>query len=270
MEFMKHPKSLVILILLLIFYNSSGQADFRKAYYLNHEGDTIYGEIKYQGDLKNTLSCEYRAHKNANVVRFAPGDIHAYRFVDSKYFISKYIETDHGEEQIFAEYLINGIAKLFYYRDLEGDHYLLENREGHHVELTNEKQIVEISGRSYWAKGYQHVGLLKASFMDCLEIQSEIDDVILDHKSLIDITESYHNYVCDGEACIVYQKEVPRVKVNISPTVGISVSKLILSNSIFYERFDFQPVVAPVLGMMMHINAPRILTIIMQMQLQVT
>jgi hypothetical protein len=255
---MKYPNFYFTCVLLLVCFPGLGQSDFRPGYYITHDFDTIYGQIDHRSDRRQTTSCSFRSGDKSEASKFTPSDILAYRFIDGKYFISKWVEVEDESKLIFVEYLVNGIANLYFYRDISGDHYSIETKNGYLVNLVNEKQEVEHNGISYMAKGYQQVGQLKASFSDCYEIQKEIDYVVLDHKSLINITEKYHNYVCDGEQCIVYQREVPAVRVSFSPTFGISVNKLAISNSAYYEKIDFLVDVAPTFGLLVNLETPRL------------
>jgi len=255
---MKRPNLLITFFMLGISYFSYGQTDFRPGYYVTHDLDTIYGLIDYRGDRRNTTSCNFRSSEDSDIVNFDPSDIKAYRFIQGKYFISKWVDVEDESQLYFVEYLVNGIANLYFYRDRTGDHYLIETREGNLIELVNEKQEVEHNGVSYVAKGYQQVGQLKASFSDCSEIQTEMNNVVLDHKSLINITEKYHNYVCNGEECIVYQRDLPAVRVTFAPTLGLSVSKLTITNSVYYERIDFPVDITPTIGLLVNLEAPRV------------
>jgi hypothetical protein len=99
---------------------------------------------------------------------------------------------------------------LFYYRDSDGDHYLIETAGGRISELTNEERTVHIEGKGDMSvNSNKYIGPLKATLADCPQVRSEIDKSELTHKSLIKIVKDYHGYVCNGEKCIVYEKKLP-------------------------------------------------------------
>ena len=77
-------------LLLLVFLSSTGlvraQSNFKPGYIIKNPGDTIYGQIDYRGDLIMGRTCKFKSDDNT-VVKYFPGDIIAYRFIDGKYYI---------------------------------------------------------------------------------------------------------------------------------------------------------------------------------------
>ena len=41
------------------------------------------------------------------------------------------------------------------------------------------------------------------------------------HNTLINLAKDYHNTVCKDESCIIYQKKVPSVRVNLELVLGM-------------------------------------------------
>jgi hypothetical protein len=57
-------------------------------------------------------------------------------------------------------------------------------------------------------------------FADAPEFQKKAEFVELNRKSLIKISKGYHNYVCKDSQCVVYEKSLPPIKVEIGPNFG--------------------------------------------------
>lgn len=237
---------------------AKGQSDFRTGYYIDNSLDTIHGLIDYRGDLRNSKICVYKSDINAQARSFEPGEIHAYRFGEGKFYISKGINSEQGLTQVFLEYLVNGLADLYYIRDEKGDHYFLETEDGKMMELKNEESVLEEDGVKYVWKSNEHIAVLKSTFSDCMEIQPRLDHAQLTHKSLINLTSSYHDYVCDDGLCIVYQKPVPAVKFNLGPVLGFGSSGLDFVRYEGYEDLIFERSLDPYLGIQFTFNSPRI------------
>ncbi|MDX2443918.1 MAG: hypothetical protein QNK30_08975 [Bacteroidales bacterium] len=245
----------------MLFFNAIaifGQTDFRAGYIVTNDLDTIFGEIDNRGDMRNCRICSFRMNQQAGIMEYQPADIHSYRLTEGKYYISKIVPVNVDKRQVFAEYLVNGITDLYYYRDGSNDHYLIEEEDGSIHELTDKKEKIYVDGKSYERESYKHIGLLKAAFSDCMEVQPEIENASLSHKSLIQITSDYHDYVCDGEKCIIYEKEIPAFRLVVAPLAGIGFSSISFSKHQILTKIHFENNLAPFLGLQLNASAPRI------------
>ena len=221
-------KRKLIIIALLLFAGRSvwAQRDYRRGYIITNQLDTIYGWIDYRGDVRNAKICSFRKTETEPVTEYTPADIVAYRYNDSKFYISKNIGTTDAPRQVFLEYLVNGLAKLYYYRDDNTNEYYYIENNGHFLELKIDEKEVEIDGKTRIKTVKTYVGVLKAT-LNVWDMNSEIDKAKLEHSSLINIAKDYHQYACtDGSECIVYEKKKPFMAVRIGPTVGADLSML--------------------------------------------
>lgn len=252
---------LIILLLVFLFAILSKKAicqtDFRPGYYITWKNDTVYGLIDYRGEIRNSAFCSFKSNDDSESIRFEPADIQAYRFLGSKYYISRKIQIRDEEEQVFLEFLVNGITNLYYYGNFNNPCYFIEDDSGNLFKLDEEKKIDYIEGKGYvMRQDFRYIGLLKTTMADCMEIQKDIENVKLDHKSLINITKEYHEYVCEEEQCIIYEKRVPKVQLRIAPVLGLVISKLDFSENQF-SNFDFHQTTTPQLGLLINMSLPR-------------
>ncbi len=213
--------------LLLASISLQAQNNFRPAYYITLQSDTIYGEIDDRGDARNARVCTFRPGDGEATVSFDPGEILAYRFTGGgKYYISREIPLQEEAQTVFLEYLVNGISDLYYYRGQAQGRYYIESEDGVFTELSNDIITSKVNGVDYTRNSNLFVGQMKASFGDCPEIQPKLDRARFSHKSLIQLTSEYHGYVCEDQECIVYEKRLPAVLVSGGFYAGLMRSGL--------------------------------------------
>lgn len=238
-------KNYLLLLLFIISELVSAQTDFRKAYIINKEGDTLHGEIDYRGDLKMGTLCKFKSTDNI-ITEYSPNKILSYRFYDSKFFVSKNING----KSVFLEYLIKGKVNIYYMRDEVGNHYFLDNDNGKLTEIPYYEEYRTINGIEYIYKSTKHIELLSHHMKDASDIQSQINNVKKpNHFNLIKLAKNYHNAVCEDEKCIIFEKQEPLFKVNIESIGGII--KLKKRDELFNKSL-FQT------GVFAHIWMPRV------------
>ena len=248
----------VCFLLLLLFYLSDlhGQTLFRPGYVITNENDTLHGLIDYRGDVRNAKRCDFKTDLNATVQEFTPLTIKGYRFVDSKYYVSRRIKSNDEEVQIFLEYLVNGISDLFFYADLTQNHYFIEKSDGKLIELTNQSRTISVEGIDYIKESKNFVGLLKIAFNDCPQIFPLINRAKFENKSLIDISKRYHEIKCNGEKCIIYEKQLPVMRYRFAPFISLNNSMLKFSDIDIYEDIVFKMSTSASLGISMNASMP--------------
>jgi hypothetical protein len=124
---------LIFLILFVYIGNIQAQQDYRKGYIITGQQDTIYGWVDYRGDVRNAKICLFKKTETGQATEYSPSDIAAYRFMNGKFYVSKNIGNADTPKQVFLEYLVNGMAKLYYYCE-EGnkEYYYIEKDELFH------------------------------------------------------------------------------------------------------------------------------------------
>jgi hypothetical protein len=206
------------------------QSDFRPGYIIQLNGDTVYGEIDYRGDLQMGKKCSFRPEKEETVTVYTPGDIAAFRFTDSKFFVSKNVKG----ANYFLEFLINGKINIYYLRDEVKEYYFLEKQGLDIVEIPYQEGIRDVLDPGsltsspydhplpHYYSTTKHIGLLKVYMQDADNFESRIEKVKKpDHNSLIHLAEDYHNNVCKDESCIIYERKVPAIKIHPQLVVGL-------------------------------------------------
>lgn len=270
---MKNLKFILIVISISFHLISFSQSDFHPGYYITLEQDTIFGLVDYRGDIRNSKQCVFKKNKSSEEIKFLPGEIHSYRFNEGKYYVSRIIEIEEEYQNldtrtneirkistdVFLEFLVNGIADVYYYRDSNGSHYFIEKEDGKFYELVEHeiRKYVEGVGNVI-VKTTKHIGILKATFADYPELQDVIDKSSLNHQDLINIASEYHNFMCEGEECIIYVKQLPPIQFSFAPQVNFRYSRLKFINGGSLDDFELRDNLYPSIGLLTKITLPRI------------
>jgi len=237
---MKEFGTLMAVLCLGISLSLNAQGDFRPGYIIDLDQDTIYGQIKRNSESRNARTCVFRTGEDAAESRFDPGEISAYRIEGGKYYISAAVEEEGENRQVFLEYLVNGMADLYYLRK--------DNSETYYIRKDGEE-----------AMALTDIRLLKAAFSDCYEIQSSLDNATLSHKSLVNMTVKYHDYVCDGEECINYSKDASKLRIAVGPVLGYSISSFSFQGGARpFDLFEFPNSQSPVFGILLDLQSDRL------------
>jgi len=255
---MNHSLKAVLFLLILCSLNDlKGQTDFRPGYVITNDKDTLHGLIDYRSDSRNSKKCDFKPEQNSTVQEFLPGSINGYRFTDGKFYVSKTITSDGLEMQLFLEFLVNGISDLYYYTNGTNSYYFIEKADGQLLELKIEQRQVNIDGEDFTYKSLKYIGLLKYAFADCQQIFPLINNVKLEDKSLIEITKKYHDYVCDGEKCIIYEKQLPAIMLKISPFISMNGTFMQFKDVQVYDAINFRLGSYPSIGLLLNTSLPK-------------
>jgi len=250
-------KAILLFLILFCVYDLKCQTNFRPGYVITNENDTVHGLIDYRGDARNSRKCDFMDKESSIVKEFMPLSIKGYRFDDGKFYISKSIKSDGKEIQVFLEFLVNGISDLYYYSDGIKLHYFIEKVDGQLFELTNDQKILGKDGAKYIHSNNRYIGLLKYAFADCQQIFPLINKAKLEDKSLIEITKKYHEYVCKDDQCIIYEKQLPAVRLTFATFISMNASFLKFNNNQLYEAIHFNPPVYPMIGFLLNTSLPK-------------
>jgi len=244
-------KKIKIIVFALVFVTSLfAQTDFRSGYVIKSVGDTLWGEVDYRGDKKMGEICTFRKSKGDEVTTFTPDDILGFRFINSKYYISRVL----NEKKVFLEFLINGKVNIYYRRDEISDHYYIEKEDEPLIEMPYEEVVKSKNNKNYLYKSTKHIGILTYYMKDAQDLIAIINNMRKpEHKNLIQLAEKYHNEVCDGEKCIIYEKKLPPFSVDLELISGITHINPYFINDL---NLPF-PTVMPIYGVLGHFWLPR-------------
>jgi hypothetical protein len=208
----------IFIVLGFVACHIQAQPNFKFGYIIKPDGDTTYGDIDYRGDLMMGEVCRFKPKGQAEIIKYSPNDIIAFRFIDSKYYISHEVKG----KKIFLEFLIKGRVNIYYVRDSNGDHYYIEKEGMRMTEIPYEEGVRYKDDVAYQYESKKHIGILNIYMKDAPGFQSRIADIKKpQHDNLIKLAEDYHNKVCEGDKCIIFEKKLPAFKVDFEITGGI-------------------------------------------------
>lgn len=221
---MKKQSIKLLLGFILLFLSTQNVAQtLRDGFVIKNSGDTVNGQIKYRAGHYSSLVCNFHYDENT-VVDYKPGEIFGYRLKEGKYYISKQIPIDGEARLLFAEYLIKGVANLYYVNFRNVDHYFVETDKSGLIELTEPERIIETdSGNFVLPPKYK--GKLTYTLSDYDQIQNEVEYLSLNHKSLIKLAKNYHNAVCDSVECLIFEKKIVKLWLGYSLSAGYTLSR---------------------------------------------
>jgi hypothetical protein len=163
--------------------------------------------------------CRFRKDENSEQIYYSPNDIHAFRFTNNKYYISKEVNS----KKIFLESLVEGVINMYYLRDNRGEHYYIENKKYGITELPYEEgtRINKFKKESFY-QSTVHCGILKYYMQDAPYLNDDIEGIKKpDRDNLVKLARIYHkkiNYEIDN---ISYNNELPLIKLSFESYWGI-------------------------------------------------
>jgi hypothetical protein len=211
----------------------NAQREFRPGCVIKNNGDSLFGNLAYQNDILMSQLCKYKSDNDTEITYY-PEDISSYRFFNGKFYISKEV----NQRKIFLEYLFNGIVKIYYQRDNEGDHYYIEKDTIPLTELSYMESTKYIDGKEYISEQKGFIKQLEFFMPDANGIDQRIKAIQkLEHRDLIKLADYYHSKVCADKSCIIYEKNAPLLTAFIEPLVGYLKFKDIKDANLEYGAY---------------------------------
>lgn len=206
---------IVVSCLVEILYAQTG---YRSGYVIKSEGDTLFGLIDFRSEIKMCEGCEFKLNDSTATITFTPDKIMGYRFTDGKYFVRKKVNN----KVVFLEFLIKGRVNIYYSTDIYSDHYYVEKDSFGLMELPYKEEYKIKGDRELFVQSKAHIGLLSYYMQDAPGIESQILSIKKpETTNLITLAKNYHNAVCDGEKCIIYEQKPPAFKMNLEVCGGL-------------------------------------------------
>lgn len=215
-------------ICILLSLSLSSQRSIIPGFIIHNSGDTTYGFLKMQSGRAASNRCLFYGDKKGEATEYSPSQLKGYRYGDGKFYVSKTVASEQETFQIFMEYLIKGVNSIYFSSDSRGEHYYIEKAGTRLVELSEELSIY----KDNTAKPIKFRGKLRAIMADCDSIAPAIEKAELSHISLINLSKTYHDYVCPNEECVIYERKNNKIQLHQNLIFGIMANKYSFANSI--------------------------------------
>jgi hypothetical protein len=209
-----YNKQILILILNILSINLFCQ----KGYYFS-DSTSSYGIYIVDGGARsNSKICQVK--QKDRIVIFTPDELKEYGFENGKTYISKKIQINDSNQQVFLERVFSGKINLYYYKGQQSFTYFIEKDSSFLIELSKKK--------------------------DSINFRNSLSDLTHDCKNLVDASR----LVTYKRATLVkYLKRYNSCKLNPFPffkygfILGYEISKLVTSSSMKFEElylFDYK------------------------------
>lgn len=198
--------------LIFLTFGLKAQSDFRKGYIVKNNLDTLYGLIDYRGTKASATKCLFRQTAESSIQEFTPQEVKSFRFVNSRFYVSRQVKSGDSSEQLFLEYVIDGIVDFYYYYDDAGEHFLIEDPDGRLTELKNDKKEIFVDNQRYLRESKEYVGVLKAILKDSPSTTKKAERTSFNRKALTKLVEDYHVRLGKESDFQTYEVDIPMAK----------------------------------------------------------
>ncbi len=252
---------LVIIFSLFILFLKAENDNFKSAFIITMQNDTIFGFVNFDTDLNNAKICRFKETETSVEKKYSPGSIQSFFFIEpGKFYVSKKVTIKNQQVELFLEYLIKGIINVYYQYDGEQENYFFEQEDGRITMVT--KESTELKDGVY-SKDLKYDGQLRYLFKDYVPEYYKTKPIRFDQSTIIGMAKSYHEAVCTtGEQCIVYENKNPDaevLKMKFTAYLGFTTFDYFV-NSINYQTGSgvMSDNFCPVLGLQMNVFYPRL------------
>ncbi len=230
---------LVLMILLSFVSTISGQ--FKPGYIIGNDNDTTYGYINFEGSALNCDHCRFKSLPESVEHIYYPGEIKAFRFNGSKYFMTVEIKDNNESKKVFIEWLIQGRASILSYSPLNmKTRFFLLHENDSLTELINTTKAIRTKDVKttnnqeieYLHSQNEYIGILLYYLRDCPSITGNIQTTALSSGSLIKIAKKYQEKTCPGKDCLLFEDKDRALRIDVGGSVSYMISKLKLNNGL--------------------------------------
>jgi hypothetical protein len=124
---------------------------------------------------------------------------------------------------LFLEYILQGIVNVYCQQKAGSTVYFL-GKDGVGIRPLEYSEYIKydsVRGIKYDYQSTKHKGVMYWYFDDAQNLYSTINNMDKpERKCLIDLAKNYHSQVCDGEKCIIYEKQLPVFRIGMEVSGG--------------------------------------------------
>lgn len=209
-------------------------AEFMPGYYISLNGDTVYGTVEFQSVYKRAAQCRFKPAGSDSTLTFSPSEIRGYRFTNGRYYVSKTVPLENGDQNIFIECLVEGYLSAFLYKDKNGEHYYLCRSDEKPFVVSFMKGLKYIEAKLsgvrpdnkegwYYYRTLSHIPVLEKQLADVPALKSRIRRMKqVTRQSFTNLINDYNTLRCTSasSACVVYKTTEPSIRLAVEPAVG--------------------------------------------------
>ncbi|WP_200975236.1 outer membrane beta-barrel protein [Echinicola sp. 20G] len=232
-------KFLLGLVVLLANGLTYAQQNFEKAYVIDYQKDTIWGEIDFRDWAVNPDKIEFKENNSSNVKSYAPEDIYAFQ-VNDQHFLSAKVPIgidaqkvanlednatlDIEVKNVFLQKLVIGQKSLYRFKNIDDRQYFYILSQGK-LTLLEYKRFYSINpeGTKVVKENNKYIGQLKLYLGNCQILDKKLNRTKYNTVSMLRLFEFYNS--CSGNSMTVYNKK-EKITTKFGLIVGYSSTSL--------------------------------------------
>lgn len=211
-------------------------SNFVNGYIINLQMDTVFGQLRNGSYIKNSQECHFKSMSDDTFKTYKPEDINAYRFLNGKYYVSKFIPEQ--KQTVFLEYLIKGSLDVFFQQISVNDNRFYISKDTLPLRfLKYSDEPIYIGDKRYIRSVHLSEDILKFYTQDCPSMIPLIEKLGgPSQRKMIQFATTYHDKVCSEGHCQVFEKKIP-TSVYVASSIGFGNSYRVPSFT--YEELIF-------------------------------
>jgi hypothetical protein len=230
-----------LLIFSGIFLANNLFSQFKPGYIITNSNDTVKGYLNFEGSAINCNQCTFISMPDSVKHFYLPGEIKAFRFSGSKYYMTEIIRDKNKTEKVFLEWLVKGRASMLAYNspDMKARYFILPENDTLTELVNTVKTIIakDVKTTNNQNIQYQHsqneyIGTLLYYLRDCPPLTGKIQTTPLSSGSLIKIAKEYQAATCPGVDCEFFEDKQRGLKVDALLSLSYLSSRFILNNGL--------------------------------------
>jgi hypothetical protein len=246
------------------------QADYRAGYIVRPAGDTVRGQVNYQGARQGAQRCLFRLTTSSEVTTYTPAELRGYGLVSGERYISQATpaelppatapagsapqppaSAEVAPQPMFLEVLVAGPASLLCNESGSVHYYVLKQGAPFPVALVQTHQQVVVNGT---VRGEQTIpvyrGTLAEQFADCPAVLLNVSKTAYKESALMAIVEEYN--VCRQPDYRVAVRQKQSTEVGLEGLIGGQISRTYYRDH--NTRATLPGALAPEIGLGLHFS----------------
>lgn len=213
-------RTFATVFLLFVTVESARPSNFKDGYIITLAFDTVYGQINNNSYHQNSLACTFRKSPLEASVSYTPDDLFGYRFIDGKYYVSKFVPQ--YKRTLFLEYLIQGSLNVYFLQEEDNVNRFYVAKDTLPLRLLKyEVKDIYDNGLHFQQLNNMSQTILEYYTQDCPEMIPIIRKMKKpEHEEMIQFAANYHHRVCPNGSCQIFEKKMPQ-KIYATASIGI-------------------------------------------------
>ncbi|MBO4802263.1 MAG: hypothetical protein J5545_10425 [Bacteroidaceae bacterium] len=224
---------IITFLMLLTVVGAAAQRNPVEGYIITNQNDTVHGTIDYQSTSELCRICLFMAPGDSTFKALLPTDIRGFRLLsDGVYYVSRTMTIQDKQQEVFAEFLIQGGVSLLHYTSAKkDDYYLFIGEDGQEVILQDDSyDPLSLDAPTQLKQRLNQRRELFTIFGKSTETLDKLVKTPYKANELTKLVHQYDEAYCDEQNCILFEydrKKSRNLEVKLFLEAGESVTDYI-------------------------------------------